>query len=72
MDLKNLHRVIKKIINELIDSKMYIGEGKYNERNFKSFLRELVAPNFPKLLPPPTNLNIDLEVVGMNFFCSYH
>jgi hypothetical protein len=69
-DLENLHRMIKKLSNEIIDMKRSVGEGNQNQRPYKPFLKR--NPPFKAIEPPPTNLNVDLGNVAFDSFYTYH
>jgi hypothetical protein len=69
-DLENLQRMIKKLSNEIVDMKRSVGEGNQNQRPYKPFFK--INPPFKAIEPPPANLNIDLETVASDSFCTYH
>jgi hypothetical protein len=71
MDLENLHRFIKKLTNEIIDVKINISESSSNQRPYQNFFKRRIE-NKPFELPlPHANLNIELDDVGMDTFCTY-
>lgn len=72
IDLENVHRVIKKITNEIIDVKRNIGENYSTQIPYQIVFRKLVEKKPLELPPPPPNLNIELDDVGMDNFFTYH
>lgn len=72
MDIENFHGAIKELTNEIIDVKRNIGDNYYNQGPYQNSFRRLVE-NKPLELPPcPANLNVKLDDVGMDNFCTYH
>jgi hypothetical protein len=68
--MESLQRMIKKLLNEIVDMKRSAGEGTSNQRPYKPFFKR--PPPFKAIEPPPTNLNIDLGEVASDSFCNYH
>lgn len=63
---------MKKLTNEIIDVKRNIGEVSSNHKPYRNFFRRL-AQNKPLELPhPPANLNIKLDDITHDNFCTYH
>jgi hypothetical protein len=60
----------KKLSNEIVDMKRSVGEGNQNQIPYKTFFKR--SPPFNTIEPPPTNLNIDLENIAYESFCTYH
>ena len=50
--------------------KRSVGEGNQNQRPYKKFFK--INPHFKSIEPPITNLNIYLETVASDSFCTYH
>ena len=72
MKLENLHRVINKLTNKIIDVRRFIGEGFSNQKPYQNLFRRL-AENKPLELPPTlSNLNFELDDVAQDNFCTYH
>lgn len=72
MDLENLHMVIKKFTNEIIDFKKNIGEISSNQRPYWNFFRRPVENKPLELPPPPANLDIGKDDVAMDNICTYN
>jgi hypothetical protein len=68
--IKDLHHMVKKFSNEIIDMKRSTREGNQVQRPYKPFFKR--NPPFKAIEHPPTNLNIGLGNVAFDSFCSYH
>lgn len=64
MDLKNIHKVIKKLTNKIINDKINNEEGYSNKKPYQNFFRRLAENKPLELPPPPTNLNFKLDDVA--------
>jgi hypothetical protein len=62
--------MVKKLSNEIIDTKRSAGEGNQGQRPYKTLFKR--TPPFKEIEPPPTNLNVDLGNVASNSFNTYH
>jgi hypothetical protein len=69
-DIEDLQRMVKKLLNEIIDIKRNTGEGNQGQRPYKPFFKR--NSPFKSIEPPPANLNIDLGNVTSDSFCTYH
>jgi hypothetical protein len=62
--------MVKKLSNEIIDTKRSEREGNQGQRPYKPFFKR--NPPFKTIEPPPSNLNINLVNVASNSLCTYH
>jgi hypothetical protein len=69
-DLENLQWMIKNLSNEIVDMKKSFGEGNQNQRPYKPLFKR--NPPFKAIELPRANLNIDLEIVASDSFCTHH
>jgi hypothetical protein len=69
-DIEYLQHMVKKLSNQIIDMKKSAREGNQVQRPYKPFFK--INPLFKVIEPPLAKLNIDLENVASDSFCTYH
>jgi hypothetical protein len=70
VDMEILQRMIKKLSNEIVDMKINVGEGTFNQIPYNPSFK--IPQPYKFVEPPPINLNLDLGDVDSDSFFTYN